>query len=94
MGWYAGGAAVSLVLAAFAFSRMRVQGSFYDAEVYGLTAQSHRRYALLFAVIAVALAAAAALRARAGFAILTIFTFAALFYLTSFLRGYESDNDG
>jgi alkylation response protein AidB-like acyl-CoA dehydrogenase len=88
------GIAASLLLAAVAFARSRAAGGFYDAEVYAMTPQTHRRYA----AIAVACAAAFATCLLPPFAPLLFwagaaFTVLAVFYLTSYLRGAHEQDD-
>lgn len=88
------GMAASIGLAALAFSRSRSRGGFYDADVYGMTPTVHRRYAIaalvLAAVFGVILVVHAGAAALAAFAALALF---AVFYLTSFLRGFSDDQE-
>jgi predicted membrane channel-forming protein YqfA (hemolysin III family) len=86
------GLALSLALAALAFARSRARGGFYDADVYAMTPAVHRGFAFLglaFAVLFAASLAYAPLLFWAGAA----FTLAAVFYLTSYLRGAHEDDD-
>lgn len=88
------GMAASIGLAALAFSRSRASGGFYDGEVYGMTPATHRRYALAALVLAAAFGVILVVHARAAataaFAALALF---AVFYLTSFLRGFSDDQE-
>lgn len=91
--WSVVGLILALAFAAFAWWRSRAAG-FYDGEVYGMTARVHQRYALVALALAVLFAAihfthstAILIPCFAAFALL------AVFYGTSFLRGF-SDDDG
>lgn len=95
MGWDVAGAIASILLAFAAQARSRSAGGFYDAEVYGMTPRSHRRYALIGLVFALAFFAVARWWPRSGATIwlFAAFVLFAVFYLTSYLRGaYESDD--
>jgi hypothetical protein len=59
--WLWSGFVLSLVLAAVALWRSRAKSrSYYEGEVYGETAQTHRRWAFAFGLLALALAATTA----------------------------------
>jgi len=95
MSWEWAGALLSLLLAAGAWWRSRADGGFYDAGVYGMTATTHRRYALAGACFAFAFFALAVLRPGTA---ATIWLFAAfvlvgVFYITSYLRGASENDD-
>lgn len=94
MGWSVWGAAAAGIIAAFAYGRSRVHGGFYDSDIYGMTPKTHRAYAAVAALFALAFSTCAI--ARAGTIavwILAPFVLFALFYLTSFLRGAHEDDD-
>lgn len=94
MSWELGGALASILLSAAAYLRSRGTGGFYDAEVYGMTAATHRRYAAAGAIFAVVFFALA-LFAPGGAATIWVFAafvLVAVFYITSYLRG-ASDED-
>lgn len=93
MNWNLAGVAASLALGAFAFARSRVPGTFYDAGVYGLTPAAHVRYAAVFLGAAALFAANWVFDWRAATIVAGAATLAALFYLTSFLRGAHEDDD-
>lgn len=83
----------SAAIAVLAYVRSRGPGGFYDAEVYGLTPRTHRQYG----IVALAFLAGFGMLWRlanpaATGAVATVFVIFALFYLTSFLRGF-SDSD-
>jgi hypothetical protein len=95
MGWDIAGAVASILLALAAAARSRSPGGFYDAEVYGMTPRSHRRYAIVASAFALAFFAVAGWWPRSGATIwlFAAFVLFAVFYLTSYLRGaYESDD--
>jgi hypothetical protein len=90
-GYAAFGLLLSLAGAAFAFSRERAAHSFYAADVYHLTARSHRRFVALSALTA------------AGFVIalrwpiielplLALYTLLLVLYASSFARGFADDD--
>lgn len=86
--WNIIGLIVAVALAAIAWHRSRGRGGFYDREVYGMTANVHRRYALVSlafsAFFAVAFASA---WETAGVAALALYAVIAIFYAASFLQG-------
>ena len=87
--WNIAGLALALFIAGIAFLRSRVRGGYYDAEVYAMVPSTHRRYSAISLAFALLFAIALAFRAEsAGIVALSIFAVIALFYLTSFLRGY------
>ncbi len=93
--WNTAGLIAASIVMAIAFVRSRTRGGFYDADVYGMTARTHRTYALVAGFFALAFAATYALPWRAAPVwLLAAFVPFALLYLTSFLRGaYEDDDD-
>ena len=91
--WSLLGALLSLTLAGLAWLRSRSSGGYYDRSVYGMTDSTHRRYAIagvglaaLFIGMAVTGSQAILIPAFAAFALL------AVFYGTSFLRGFSDDD--
>jgi len=91
--WSLLGCILSIALAGAAWLRSRSPGGYYDRSVYGMTHAIHRRYAIaalglaaLFAGIAVSKSGAILMPAFAAFALL------AVFYGTSFLRGFTDDD--
>ncbi len=92
--WSLLGVGLCVALAAAAWFRSRSGGGYYDASVYGMTEATHRRYA----IVALGLAALFAGIAATGASAILIPTFAAfallaVFYGTSFLRGFTDDDD-
>jgi len=93
MWWSIAGTIAALIVAVLAIGRSRSAGGYYDTEVYGMTPVAHRRYATIAVGFAIFFLAMIALHATtiawAGLAAFTIF---AIFYLTSFLRGFSDDD--
>jgi hypothetical protein len=88
------GSLVALLLAAAAYLRVRGGGGFYDRDVYGMTAKTHRVYAGISLAFAAAFAAAAAWFAdTATIWLYAAFVLLAVFYLTSYLRGAHEDDE-
>jgi hypothetical protein len=91
--WSLSGAIAAIVMAGFAWWRSSQRG-FYDGDVYGMTAVTHRRYAIAAGLCAAGFAATYAMRLEAlAIALLTLFTLLAVFYGTSFLRGFSDVDD-
>jgi hypothetical protein len=88
------GLIASIALAAIAFARSRAAGGFYDAQVYAMTPQIHRRYAWIALAFAAAFAACLLPAAESlRFWVAAAFALVALFYLTSYLRGAHEEED-
>jgi hypothetical protein len=82
------GFVLALLVAAIAWRRSRTAGGFYDAEVYGMNAVVHRRYAIASLAFAAFFAVAYATRApAAGIAGLALYALIAVLYAASFLQG-------
>ena len=87
--WNVVGLALALLMAGVAFFRSRRCGGYYDSQVYEMIPSTHRRYAAIGLAFAFFFAAALTLRAApAGMVALGLLVVIAVFYLTSFLRGY------
>ena len=92
--WSTFGIACALGLAVFAFTRSRQSGGFYDAAVYGMTARSHRVYATASLALVVTFCVTLILRAEnVALVAFAFFVLLAVFYLTSFLRGFSDDQE-
>ena len=91
--WPVFGAVLSGLLALAAFGRRRRPGTYYDRDVYGMTASSHARYALVFAGFTALFAAAAFLPGFPTLPALAVFAVVALVYATSFLRGASGEDE-
>lgn len=88
------GMAASFGLALLAFVRSRSAGGFYDDAVYGMTPRTHLRYALAAALLGLAFGVMLVVHANGlTIAALAALTLLAVFYLTSFLRGFSDDQD-
>ena len=95
MNWEWAGAIASILLGAAALLRSRGTGGFYETEVYGMTASTHRRYAVAGAIFAVVFFALGVL-APGGAATIWVFAafvLVAVFYITSYLRGASDDDE-
>jgi hypothetical protein len=92
--WNAVGLALALLIAATAYVRSRAHGGFYDAQLYGMVPSTHRRYAAISLAFALFFAVGLASGAEAaGIVGLAVFTLVAIFYATSFLRGYAEHDE-
>ncbi len=91
--WSLIGLFVAVVVAALAWQRSRRSGGYYDAQIYAMTARTHRGYALASLAFAVFFVCTFVLRLdSAGVAGLALYAVIAIFYIASFLRG-ASDED-
>jgi len=91
--WVWSGFVLSLGLAALASWRSRARArSYYEGEVYGETAQTHRRWALAFVFLALALAASA-VWAPAGVPLLAVLALAGILYGATFARGATGEDE-
>ena len=89
--WSLIGLAIAVAIAAFAWHRGGA-GGYYDAQVYAMTARTHRGYALTSLAFAAFFAVTFALkRNAAGVAGLALYAVIAIFYITSFLRGASDE---
>lgn len=74
--------------------RANARGGAYDAGVYRMTARAHRRYAMVFAAFALAFATELVLHSTVAVLVLyTALTLTAVFYATSFARGFTAEDD-
>ena len=90
--WSLAGAIAALATALFAWLRSRRAGGYYDAQVYAMTARTHRAYALAALAFAAFFGATFALRRESvGIVGLAAYAVVAAFYGTSFLRGASDD---
>jgi hypothetical protein len=91
--WSLAGLVLAVAIALCAWYRSRMKGGFYDAQVYGMTAASHRRYAVVSLAFAAYFASTLGLHLEtAGIAGLALYALVAVFYATSFLRGFADDD--
>jgi hypothetical protein len=90
--WTAVGILLSLAVAAAAWLRSRTAGGHYDADGYGMTPQTHRRYAWCGAALAVLLGVSFYVPALPSIALLAVAVLVGILYLSSFLRGAQADD--
>jgi hypothetical protein len=91
--WTWSGFVLSLVLAAVAWLRSRAPvPSYHEGEVYGLTAQTNRRWAFAFAFLGAALAVSAAWN-PAQIPLLAALALAGVLYGAGFLRGASGEDE-
>lgn len=88
------GFVVASLLGAFAYIRSRRPGGFYDREIYGMIPRTHRTYAAISLLFALAFGVSARWFADVA----TVWLYAAfvlfgIFYLTSYLRGAQEDDE-
>jgi hypothetical protein len=90
--WAAIGLALSAFTAIFAFYRAEfVRANYYAAEVYGMTAAIHRRYALTSLGFAAAFCASFVAPVIPTVPLLAVYTLVAIFYFSSFARGFSDE---
>jgi hypothetical protein len=94
MVWSLVGLTLALAVAATAWRRGRVAGGFYDRDVYGMNAVTHRRYAIVSVSFAAYFATAYGLRLEsAGVFGLALYALIAILYATSFLQGAHDPDE-
>ncbi|HET9096152.1 MAG TPA: hypothetical protein VFN37_05795 [Candidatus Baltobacteraceae bacterium] len=81
----------AIVIAVAIFKSRRGSGSYYEREVYGMTARTHRAYASLSALFAAAFAAAFFTSAIPAVPLLGAYALIFIFYLSSFARGFSDE---
>ncbi len=90
--WDVLGLAAAAATACFAwFCSTRTASNYYEGEVYGMTAHTHRVYALTSAAFTVLFAAALALASIPTVPLLAVFALVAIFYYSSFARGFSDE---
>ncbi len=86
------GIALALIGALVSLGRVRAARSFYAADVYHMTARSHRRFAFASAAFAVAFAASIGWP-PATIPLLAVYVLLLVLYGSSFARGFSSDDE-
>ena len=86
------GIGLSCAGALFALVRSRAPASFYAAGVYNMTVRSHRAFAIASVAFAAAFALALVWRPL-SVPLLALYTLANIFYLSSFARGFSSEDE-
>ena len=90
--WSTAGLLLMLLTAAVALAQANRRGSnYYAAVVYGMIKASHTRYALAGLVLAVIFAVSYVQPAVPVVPMLGVAVLLAVFYFTSFLRGFHED---
>jgi hypothetical protein len=90
--WAALGLALSVFTAIFALQRAkRVRSNYYAAEVYGMTAAVHRRYAVISLIFGAAFVAAFFAPIIPTVPLLAVYALVAIFYFSSFARGFSDE---
>ncbi len=90
--WAGIGLTLSLFTAAFAGWRsLRGSGNFYSADVYGMTAAVHRRYAGVSLLFAAVFLAAIFVHTVPAVPLLAAWAVIVIFYFSSFVRGYSDE---
>ncbi len=90
--WAGIGLALSCMLGFCALLKSRrAGGSYYAAEVYGLTARSHRVYAVVSAIFAAFFSVALFVRALPSVPLLGAYALVFIFYFSSFARGFSDE---
>jgi hypothetical protein len=90
--WTDVGMLLCLAVAVAAWLRSRTAGGHYDADGYGMTPQTHRRYAWCAAVLGVLLGASLSISALPSIPLLGVAVLVGILYLSSFLRGAQADD--
>ena len=83
----------ALAFAAFAFARSFMKSGFYDAEIYGLTPATHRKYAGIGLGLGAIIGVLFRINQQAiAFMLDAVLAIVAVFYLSSFLRGAHEES--
>jgi hypothetical protein len=83
---------LALAVGAFALWRSRlVSTNYYETHVYGMTPQSHRRYAAVSLLFAALFAAAYFVSFIPLVPLLALYVLVAIFYFSSFARGFSDE---
>lgn len=90
--WSSVGLALCAVVLAVAFVKSkRRRGSYYESEVYGMTARSHRAYIALSGVFAALFTAAFFTVDVPVIPLLAVYALVFIFYFSSFARGFSDE---
>ncbi|HLI95714.1 MAG TPA: hypothetical protein VKT72_06460 [Candidatus Baltobacteraceae bacterium] len=89
--WSGVGLALCVILIAVAALKSKHgRGSFYEREVYGMTRRTHRAYAILSAIFALAFIAAF-FAPLPTVPLLAAYALIFIFYFSSFARGFSDE---
>ena len=81
----------AIVIAVAFLKSRRADGSYYEREVYGMTARTHRAYAWLSALFAAVFAVAFFLSFIPVVPLLGAYALIFIFYFSSFARGFSDE---
>lgn len=81
----------AIVIAVALLKSRRGNGSYYEHEVYGMTARTHRAYASLSALFAAAFAASFLVSVIPAVPLLGAYALIFIFYFSSFARGFSDE---
>ena len=87
----AGLALCGIVIAVALMKSRRASGSYYEREVYGMTARTHRAYASLSALFAALFAASFFTGVIPVVPLLGAYALVFIFYFSSFARGFSDE---
>ena len=92
--WSATGLAVALTVGAMALMRLRARsGNFYETELYGISASTYRRYALVSGIFALSFLASFFWSAVPPVPLLAVYALIAILFLSSFIRGAVGEDE-
>lgn len=87
------GLVLALFVTAFATWRSRlVSTNYYETHIYGMTVQSHRRYAAVSLLFAVVFALSYMAAWVPVVPLLAVYVLVAIFYFSSFARGFSDES--
>jgi hypothetical protein len=90
--WSAAGLVLCVVvIVVSARKSKRAQGGYYEREVYGMTARTHRAYAAVSAIFAALFAASFAVSSIPVIPLLAAYALVFIFYFSSFARGFSDE---
>lgn len=89
--WNGVGLALCAVVIVIALFKSKRAGGYYEREVYGMTARTHRAYASLSALFAAAFAASFFWSVIPAVPLLGAYALIFIFYLSSFARGFSDE---
>ncbi len=90
--WSAVGLVLCMLLIAVALRKSkRTRGSYYEREVYGMTARTHRAYIVLSVVFLALFAASYFAGGIPAVPLLGAYTLVFIFYFSSFARGFSDE---
>lgn len=86
------GLMLAVIIAVFALWRSTRTGvNYYETHVYGMTAATHRRYAAVSLLFAALFCTALFVTALPAVPLLAVYVLIAIFYFSSFARGFSDE---